>query len=361
MTTLERTFALLLVAAFLLLVYVLQPILMPFLVGFVIAYLGDPLVDRLERVGLGRTLGVVVVFVFFLSILVAALLVLMPLLVEEINALMHRIPGMIRWLQQTVSPVMVQYFNVDPFALQVDELRGQLTENWRQAGGIASRVLAEVTRSGFALMAWIANFALIPVVAFYLMRDWDGLIASLRELLPREMEPVVVGLASECDEVLSAFLRGQLLVMITLGVIYAAGLYVIGLDLALLIGLLAGLASIVPYLGFVVGILAASVAAIFQFQELSQVVLVALVFGAGQAIEGMVLTPLLVGDRIGLHPVAVIFAILAGGQMFGFVGILLALPVAAIVMVFLRHAHGRYVSSVYYGAREPEDGPPTTP
>ncbi len=350
MTTLQRTFVLLVLAAFFLLVYLLQPILMPFLVGFIIAYLGDPLVDRLEDLGLGRTLGVSLVFALFLALLAGALLVLVPLLVGEVNSFIKQIPAMILWLQQRVSPLLVEYFNVDPFAFSIEELREQLAGSWQQAGGVVSRILSEVTRSGFALLAWTANLALIPVVAFYLMRDWDLLMGRLRELVPRETEVTVVQLSTECDEVLSAFLRGQLLVMVLLGVIYAVGLYVTGLEMALLIGMLAGLASIVPYLGFVVGILAASLAAVFQFQDLIHLVLVWVVFGIGQMVESMVLTPLLVGDRIGLHPVAVIFAILAGGQLFGFVGILLALPVAAVIMVFLRHAHRRYIESEYYGS-----------
>lgn len=348
MTTLQQTFVLLLLGAFFLLVYLLQPILTPFLVGIALAYLGDPLVDRLERAGLGRTIGVFVVFAVFLTILVLAVLILVPLLLSEISSLVRSIPNFIHWLQQTTSPILLEHFGVDPFDIKLDQMRERLAGHWQQAGGIASRIMAEVTASGVALMTSAANIALIPVVAFYLMRDWDRLVTAIHELIPREVETTVVGLVRECDEVLSAFLRGQLLIMFLLGCIYAAGLYVVGLDLAILIGMLAGLASIVPYLGFAVGIVAASIAAVFQFQDAAHLIYVAMVFGIGQALEGMVLTPLLVGDRIGLHPVAVIFAILAGGQLFGFVGVLLALPVAAVVMVFVRHAHDRYKESELY-------------
>jgi predicted PurR-regulated permease PerM len=183
------------------------------------------------------------------------------------------------------------------------------------------------------------------------MRDWDILVGYLRESLPRTKESVTVGLVKECDEVLSAFIRGQLLVMFVLGCVYASGLMMFGLELALLIGMVAGLASIVPYLGVFVGIAAASIAAMIQFQDIFFLIYVAIVFGFGQILEAWVLTPLLVGDRIGLHPVAVIFAILAGGQLFGFTGILLALPVAAVIMVFIRHLHNRYKASDYYGAQ----------
>ncbi len=348
MTVLQRTFTLLLVAGFFLLIYLLQPILTPFLVALALAYLGDPLVDRLERLGLGRTIGVLIVFLLFLGLLVAAALVLIPQLLNEVASLVKQIPNFILWLQETGSPWIMQQFGVDPFAINLDALRQRLTENWQEAGGIATRVLAEVTSSSMALVTWVANLALIPVVAFYLLRDWDLLVEALHRLVPRDMEKTVAALAKECDEVLSAFLRGQLMIMFLLGCIYALGLVLVGLDLAILIGMLAGLASIVPYLGFIVGILVAGVAALFQFQDFMPLIYVAIVFGIGQALEGMVLTPLLVGDRIGLHPVAVIFAVLAGGQLFGFVGVLLALPIAAVIMVFVRHAYLHYHESEYY-------------
>ncbi|MCB1693083.1 MAG: AI-2E family transporter [Pseudomonadales bacterium] len=348
----QQVFALLAVGAFFVLVWLLQPILTPFLVGIGIAYLGDPLVDRLEAMRVNRTLGVFIVFFAFSAILAAAILVLVPMLVREVSSLVNRIPDFIHWLQQTASPLIVQYFGVDPFDIKLDVLRERLTQNWQQAGGIATRLVSEVTASGMALVAWVMNLALIPVVAFYLMRDWDLIMQSIRELVPRDTEKTVVTLVAECDEVLSAFLRGQLLIMFLLGCIYALGLVIVGLDLAILIGMLAGLASIVPYLGFAVGIVAAVTAAVFQYHDLVHLVYVAIVFGIGQLLEGTVLTPLLVGDRIGLHPVAVIFAVLAGGQLFGFVGVLLALPVAAVIMVFVRHAHARYIGSQYYGNRD---------
>jgi predicted PurR-regulated permease PerM len=194
------------------------------------------------------------------------------------------------------------------------------------------------------------------VVGFYLLRDWDLMMGKLRGLLPRQREPQVVGLAGECHEVLGAFVRGQLMVMLALGVIYSAGLMLVGLELGLLIGMLAGLAAIVPYMGFIIGIGAALVAGLFQFGgDLYPMLGIVAVFMVGQALEGMVLTPLLVGDRIGLHPVAVIFAILAGGELFGFTGVLLALPVAAVIMVLLRHVHDLYKESdMYAGDVDPD-------
>ena len=352
MSTIEKTFALLVVGTSLLAIYFLQPILPPFLVGIGLAYLGDPLVDRLEKSGMSRTLGVLLVFVVLLAILTAAFLVVVPVLFREIGSLIRDIPAGIAWLQQSASPYMLSTFGIDPFNVNLDILKDRLSENWEKAGGLMGRIIAEISASGYILAATIANIALTPVVTFYMLRDWDEIVQRVKEMIPRDSVESVVSLLEECDEVLSAFLRGQMLIMILLGCIYALGLTMVGLKLAILIGLMAGLASIVPYLGFFVGIVAASIAAIFQFHDLIPLIYVAIVFAVGQMLEGMVLTPWLVGDRIGLHPVAVIFAVLAGGQLFGFIGILLALPVAAVLMVFARHLHLRYIASEYY-ADEP--------
>ena len=352
MTTLQKTFALLLIAVSLVLIYFLQPILAPFLAGIILGYLGDPIVDRLETYKLPRSVGVIVVFLVFGVIIGAAVLVVLPLVVGEFIKLIRDIPAALAWLQQTASPFIVAQFGVNPFDVKLDTVAARVVENWQEAGGVVGTILSQVTQSGFAFLGAVGVVGLTPVVAFYIMRDWDDIVLQIREMVPREIEPTFVKLCTECDEVLGAFLRGQLLIMFLLGCIYAIGLYMVGLDLAILIGMLSGLASIVPYLGFFVGIIAATIAALFQFQEPIYLLYVAMVFGVGQALEGWVLTPWLVGDKIGLHPVAVIFAVLAGGQLFGFVGILLALPVAAVIMVFVRHLHGSYIQSDYYFRRD---------
>ncbi len=332
------------------LIHQLQPVLMPFLVGLLFAYLGDPLVDRLEVRGLSRTWGVVAVFAAFTLILLLMLLVLVPLLGRQLLRLYELLPQLIDWLQGAALPWLQQQLGVSADLWQLERLKGLLREHLGQATDLAGLLLARVTSSSLALLAWVGNLVLIPVVTFYLLRDWDLMLAKLRRLLPRRQEGLVVRLAEECHEVLGAFLRGQLLVMLALALVYSAGLMLLGLELGLLIGLLAGLASIVPYMGFVVGISAALIAALFQFGlDWLPLLGVLLVFGVGQLLEGMWLTPTLVGDRIGLHPVAVIFAILAGGQLFGFTGVLLALPVAAVIMVLLRHVHDFYKLSALYG------------
>ena len=348
MTTLQKTFALLAVAVGLVLIWFLQPILTPFLAGIALGYLGDPLVDRLETWKVNRTLGVFIVFVVFLAAFATILLVMVPLLVNEMAALVRQLPAFVAWLQETIGPYLLRMFGMDPFDISTEDIALRIRDNWQEAGGVLSAILAYVTRSGYAFLTALGTVALTPVVAFYLMRDWDHIVGRIREMVPRDMEASFVNLAGECDEVLSAFLRGQMLIMFLLGCIYSLGLYLVGLELAILIGMLAGLLSLVPYLGFVIGIASALLAAIFQFQELVPLLFVVLVFVVGQLLEGSVLTPWLVGDKIGMHPVAVIFAVLAGGQLFGFVGILMALPVAAVIMVFLRHLHRRYIASEYY-------------
>jgi len=337
------------------LLHFLQPILMPFLAGLTLAYLWDPTVDRLETMGMGRTSGVAVVFAVSALLLAALLLVLIPLLGKQMYVLAAKVPAVIQWVKQTMVPWLNERFGVGLNDMPLDELKSALMENWQSAGGFMKGLVTQLTASSFALLGILANLVLVPVVGFYLLRDWDRLVFALRETLPRTWEPTAVQLARECDEVVSAFLRGQLMVMLALTVCYCTGLLLIGLDLALLVGVIAGLSSIVPYLGLVIGIGFASVAALFQFGDWVPLLYVMGIFGVSQLIEGMYLTPKLVGDRIGLHPVVVIFAVMAGGQLFGFTGVLLALPVAAVIMVLLRHLHGRYRASTLYGAAQPSE------
>lgn len=334
------------------LVYLLKPMLTPFLIGLLIAYLGDPLVDKLEEMRLRRSVAVGVVILVFMLAITGAVLVFVPMLIRELVEIIGELPTFIEWLQNHAGPFFLDKLGVDPFDIDLELLKDSLLANWQSTGGTIGVIIADITQSGVTLAAWLAGVALVPVVSFYLLRDWDVLIANLRDLLPRLWVGTADRLARECDAVLGAFLRGQLIIMALLGSIYALGLWLVGLELALTIGVLAGFASLVPYLGFIVGLAAATLAALFQFQELMPLVYVLIVFLVGQMVEGMVLTPWLMGDRIGLHPVAIIFAVLAGGQLFGFVGVLLALPMAAVIMVFLRHIHEMYKDSDLYDAVE---------
>ena len=348
----------LLVSAWLL--YLLSPILTPFVVSALLAYLGDPLVDRLERRGLKRTPSVALVFSFFVLLILFLLVLLIPRIEAQIGQLVQRLPGHVEWLKTHVAPRLEALVpgGVGGFDIMAT-LQKALVKHWREAGGVLATLFSSVSGSGLALLAWLANLVLVPVLTFYLLRDWDHLVAGVHALLPRSVEATWSQLARESDEVLGAFLRGQLLVMIALGVIYTTGLWLVGLDFALLIGMFAGIVSFVPYLGLIVGILIAGVASILQLHGFAGVPWVIVVFVVGQMLEGMVLTPRLVGERIGLHPVAVIFGIMAGGQLYGFFGILLALPVAAVVMVLIRHMVQRYRESGLYDSAEP--GESSTP
>ncbi len=346
------------------LLYLLTPVLTPFLMAAALAYLGDPLVDRLEARKLSRTLSVSIVFLGFLSIAVVAVLVLVPALQKELVAVVKKLPGYIDWIQTTVLPWLSHQFALDMSGWDLNQLKVMVRENWQQVGGVAAGVMDSISRSGMALLAVAANLVLVPVLTFYLLRDWDILVARIRELIPLRYEARAAHLAKDCDEVLGAFMHGQLLVMLSLGTVYSVGLWIVGLDMAMLIGMGAGLVSFVPYLGFILGVLVAGIAAVMQFQDAIHLIYILMVFGVGQLLESFLLTPYLLGDRIGLHPVAVIFSVMAGGQLFGFVGVLIALPVAAVIMVMLRHAHEQYLESEVYGGKrkqvpqqEPEPPP----
>jgi predicted PurR-regulated permease PerM len=332
-----------------LLFWLLQPILLPFVVGALIGYFGDPLVDRVEARGGSRTFGVVLVFLVFIGLSLLGLLVAIPMLLAQLDGLVSRIPAVYAWLRDVVVPWLESRTLVTGAHLPQIDWTAQVAENWQSLSKVTAQTLSRLTGSGLGLLLWMTNLALVPVVAFYLMRDWDRIAGHILELLPRDWQAGTKQMVGEADEVVGAFLRGQFIVMCALGLIYSIGLWIVGVDLALLLGVIAGLASIVPYLGPIVGIVSSLVAAWLQFQELLPLLYVALVFGVGQLIESMLLTPVLVGDRIGLHPVAVIFALMAGGQLAGFVGVVVALPVAAVVMVFARHAVAHYRASHLYG------------
>jgi len=344
----QTRFWLILAAISIGLLYLLAPVLTPFLAAALLAYLGDPLIDRLEARKLSRSWAVTLVFGGLILGLLLLLLLLIPLSAHQFKGLMHKLPAYLDWFQTSVLPWMSGTLGVDPALFELSQLHDKLLAYAREIGDLAGGLLESLRASSTVVFVWIANLVLVPVVTFYLLRDWDLLVARVRELLPRRVEPTVSKLARESDEVIGAFLRGQFIAMAVLGVIYSVGLAIIGLDFFLLIGMLAGLVSFVPYLGLIVGILAASIAALLQFHSFLSLIPVLIVFGVGQFINDFFLTPALVGDRIGLHPVAVMFAVLAGGHLFGFLGILLALPVAAVIVVLLRHAHDEYLNSGYY-------------
>ena len=333
------------------LLLLLGPILTPFVLGALLGWLGDPLADRMQRRGLSRNLAVAIVYGAMVLVIVVALLILVPLLERQIVTLINAAPEYRDWILQTALPWVEGKTGLDLVGwLDSERVTEWVKTHWAQAGGFAAAVFGYVSRSGVAMLAWVANIVLLPILTFYFLRDWDLLVARVGSLIPRDHLGTVSRLARESNDVLGAFLRGQFLVMLALGAIYAIGLQLVGLKLGILIGVIAGLISFIPYLGATTGVVLAVVAALVQAQgfDLQLLLMVGSVFVVGQLLESYVLTPRIVGDKIGLHPMAVIFAIMAGGQLFGFVGMLLALPVAAVANVMLRFASERYRQSDLY-------------
>ena len=315
----------------------LGPVLTPFLLSALLAYIASPLVTRLERWRVPRVFGVILAFALFILILVGLVGGLIPELQSQLSTFAARVPGYLVVIQNRWLPWISRIIGGPPH-LDMNALKSALGRHWRDVGSFAGLFLSYAGRSGARIAVLALDLVLVPVVTFYLLRDWDRILGRIPAILPAASRDTVVAIARETDRVLAALLRGQLSVMLVLAMVYSFGLWLAGVELALPIGLLAGAASFVPYLGFITGLVIAGLAAWLQFQDVSALVWVGVVFGIGQVLESTVLTPHLVGGRIGLHPVAVIFAVMAGGQLFGFMGVLLALPGAAILTVA-----GRYV------------------
>ncbi len=347
------------------LLWLLTPVLTPFALSALLGWLGDPLVDRLERAGRSRNTAVVLVFSVMILAMALVLVLLVPMIERQVVTLVDSLPSYRDWFVRTALPWVEARTGLELTSwLDLNRLIELVREHWERAGGIAATALGYVSRSGFALLGWLANLVLIPVLTFFFLRDWDALVARVASLVPRSHLGVVSRLARESSDVLGGFLRGQFLVMIILGVFYGAGLWLVGLDLGLLIGMIAGLLTFIPYLGPTSGVVLGTIAALVQYGDWKHLAGVGVVFGIGQIIESYWLTPKLVGDRIGLHPMAVIFAVLAGGHLFGFLGMLLALPVAAVANVLLRYAQERYRHSRLYAGDTPAillDAAPTPP
>ena len=338
--------------------YFLAPVLTPFALSALFAYLGNPLVERLQSRRVSRTTAVAIVFLLMTLAVALLLAIIIPALIDQARSVPGYIDSLHSWFDRVAAPWLQAEFRLDLGALEPGRMFARLRAHLDDIGRVLPKLLGGLTTSGAAVMGWLANLLLMPLITFYLMRDWKRMVERMRELVPRPLEPTVTRLVRESDAVLGSFLRGQMSVVLALAAMYATGLSLAGLKFGMLIGIVAGLVSFVPYLGPVVGIGGGLVSAIVSGGDIwINVGLVLAVFMVGQLIESFFLTPKLVGESIGLHPVAVIFAVLAGGQLFGFFGVLLALPVAAVVLVLLRHTHERYLDSEIYGA---EAQPPAT-
>ena len=335
------------IIAVVLLLYLLGPILAPFVAAGILAYICNPLVQRLAARRVPRTLAVALVMGGLILLSGLLLLIMLPLLEKEIGLLVARLPDWIEAARTRLLPQLQQWFGVS-VEWDSQALKNLLLNHWQGAGGVAGKLLSWLGSGGGALVGALVSLLLIPVAMFYLLRDWDDLVQRIDRLVPRHWHAKVTKIAVEVDGVLAEFLRGQIAVMLLMSLFYVAALWLAGLEFALPIGILAGMLVFVPYLGTIIGLALATLAAVMQFPDFGGVLLVWAAFGAGQLLEGMVVTPWLVGDRIGLHPLAVIFALLAFGQVFGFFGLLLALPLSAILLVALRHGKAWYLVSDMY-------------
>lgn len=336
------------------LLYVLGPVLAPFLAAAILAYALSGPVDhlcrlRIRRRTIPRPLAVVLVLLVFVAACGALALIVIPVLRKELPLLLAQIPAFLAKIDALLAPHLAQ-FGVN-IKLDGPGIRTLLTQQMATSGDeLWTWVLASARVGGSALLGWVASLVLVPVALFYLLLDWHRMLALLQGAIPRRWVAPAVAMAREVNDLLAQYLRGQLLVMFVLAVYYSAALAGAGFDVALPVGILTGLLVFIPYLGFGLGLALALIAAVLQFNGLSGLAYVALIYGAGQVIEGFFLTPRLVGERIGMNPLAVIFALLAFGQLFGFAGVLLALPASAVLMVAFRHLRRHYLRSTFYNA-----------
>ena len=335
-----------------LLLVALGPVLTPFIAAAIIAYAMNPGVDRLSqvrinRLTLPRPVAVVLMLLVLLALLLALVLIVVPVLQKEIPLLQDKIPVFLARLHDMLRPWLQDLgitIRLDGVGIK-NLLSQQLATSGEQIG---KAVLSSATVGGMAVLGWLATLILIPIVLFYLLQDWHVLLQKLENTVPRRWLAKTVTMANEADALLALYLRGQLLVMLILALYYSVALAVAGFDVALPVGIITGLLAFIPYLGFGLGMTLALIAAMLQFAGFQGLIAVAIIYGIGQILESFILTPYLVGERIGLHPLVVIFALLAFGQLFGFVGVLLALPASAVLSVAIAHLRLHYLNSSFY-------------
>lgn len=334
------------------LLFALGSVLTPFLAAAMLAYALNPGVDKLAALRLGkfnvpRSVAVTVVVLVFLSALLALVLIVVPVLHKEGLQLRDQIPVFLTKLNEFAGP-RLREMGIK-IRLDGEGIKRLLSQQMASGGDeIWSTVLSSLKIGGSAVLSWLATLLLVPVVLFYLLQDWHQVVAKVKDAIPRRHLARTVGMAAEVDDLLAQYLRGQLLVMLVLAAYYSIGLSIAGFEVALPVGIITGLLVFIPYLGFGLGLLLALIAAVLQFPGPQGLIAVAIVYGLGQVLESFYLTPRLVGERIGMNPLAVIFALLAFGQLFGFVGVLLALPASAVLMVAFKHLRAHYLQSSFY-------------
>lgn len=328
-------------------IYAINDILLPFIVGIAIAYFLDPVADDLERLGCSRTVATSIISIAFFATVGAILVLLYPLVQEQMVAFFHKVPSLIEALTQRLQPITEDLRRVFSVA-RMEELQDAGKSFIGTTASWLGKVVQGIWAGGLALFNVISIVLITPIVAFYLLRDWDVMTAKVDSWLPREFAPTIRALFAEIDTIISAFIRGVGTVVLFLATVYAVGLTLVGLDFGLLVGLVAGFLSFIPYVGAATGLILALIIALVQFGDILHIVLVLAVFGFGQGIESFYLTPKLVGEKVGLHPVWVIFALMVGGLLLGFTGVLLAIPIAATIGVLVRFFLAHYLASPLY-------------
>ena len=335
-------------------IWQLGPVLTPFVMAAVLAYALTPLVDWLDDLGRGRVprlMAVLIVELLFVVAILGLALLIVPILAKELPLLREQVPVLLEGLNNSLKPFLAQFgvnVSLDLASLKAFVLK-YLSANVEDALG---SLMASLKLGGSVAFTLLGNIILIPVALFYLLMDWHRFVARVTNFVPPRLRASYDSFTEEADAVLGQYLRGQLLVMMALAIFYSLGLALFGLDLAWPIGIFTGLAVFIPYIGFGLGLILATLAGLLQFATVAGpshvLIMVAVVYGAGQLIESFILTPRLVGERIGLHPLAVIFSLMAFGQLVGFFGVLVALPVSAVLLVALRRTSSRYMTSKLY-------------
>ncbi|MGE5514672.1 MAG: AI-2E family transporter [Bacteroidota bacterium] len=335
------------------LLYLLRGMLLPFVAGMAVAYFLDPLADRLERSGLSRLAATGMITAVFFLVVVLALIILVPVIEDQVLAFVHKVPGYMDTLNERLQPLLLEAKKrLSP--RDIEKLRSSAGEYAGTAVSWALGAARGFLTGSLAVFNVLSLVFITPVVTFYLLRDWDKMVGKVDGWLPRDHADTIRGQMREINRTLSGFIRGQATVCLCLGMIYGIGLSVVGLDLGLVIGMASGMLSFIPYLGSITGFVTGMGLALAQGPDWHLPAMVAGVFVVGQVAEGNFLTPKLVGDKVGLHPVWIMFALLAFAALFGFVGLLLAVPVAAVIGVLVRFALGRYLSSPLYHGHSPQ-------
>ncbi|MDP1724261.1 MAG: AI-2E family transporter [Alphaproteobacteria bacterium] len=337
-----------LLIAFLFFVYIFQHVLLPFVVGIGLAYLLDPFTTKMSKWGLPRWAGTTIALLLFTIFIVFLVLLLFPLVQAQFIEFVSWFPTFLMRVKQYIEPYIAKIENY--LALQnIMPLKTMANDHIGEAISWIGKFLGDIVSSGAALANLFALFFVTPVVAFYLLRDWPLIVQKIRGWFPRHHEKTLHDLFKDMDSTLAGFIRGQLIVCLILALYYGLGLTIVGLNFGLVIGILSGVLSFIPYVGSIFGFVFSMGLALVQFEEWSSIALVGVVFFSGQVIEGHFLSPVLVGNRVGLHPVWIIFALLAAASIFGFVGALLAIPFAALAGVLIRFLISKYLKSDYYG------------